>query len=552
MQNKKKSLTQFYRRHFALAAATVVFLLFLPMGISAQNGNDSGKTVGPAVIKFWNRQIAFQRASVAGATPAERAELASERLSELPLNASATDIEARSVEIEDQAGIGVLYHGHVLFFVGKNDLDKENGEKLNQATDAAIHNLDEALNARVQERSWPVIRAGLLYTVVGFVILILLCVTIWKVHSALVRLLRKREGFSSLRVFQIDVFPAISVTISGLTRFLAWLSTFFLVYLWVTVSLRRFPYTEPWGRRAGSYILDSIETLGNSILDSLPGLMVVILIFLVTRWAVHLGNLFFDQVISGRISLSWMDADVARATHRIVAAVAWVFAVIVAYPYIPGSQSQAFKGMSVFFGVVLSLGSTGIINQVMSGMFVIYSKALKTGEWVRVNEIEGEVLEVGLLAAKVRTIEGKEVTLPNSLLVSTSTTNYTRIRDANGMILSATVTIGYNSPWRQVHALLELAADRTPNVRKEPKPYVVQRALSDFYVEYTLVTRLERESSRVDTISNLNAAIQDAFNEFGVQIMSPHYMVQPESEVLVPPDRWRVPPSGAAIKNSES
>jgi small-conductance mechanosensitive channel len=553
VQNKENLLKRFCQLHCAFAAATIVFLLFLPTaGASAQSATNARKTTGPSVIKLWNRVIAFQRASVAGASAEERAELASQRLSELPLNASATEIEARSVEIEDQAGVGLLYHGHVLFFLGENDLDKENGEKLDQVADAAIHNLAEALTARVEERSWPVIRAGLLYTVAGFVVLVLLCGTIWVLQSAVGRFLRKREGSRSLRVFRVDVFPAISATISGLTRFLAWLLIFILVYLWVTVSLRRFPYTAPWGERAGSYVLDSIEKLGGSILDSLPGLLMVILIFLVTRWAMHLGNLFFGQVISGRISLLWMDADVARATHRIVTAVLWVFAVVVAYPYIPGSQSQAFKGMSVFFGLVISLGSTGIINQVMSGMFVIYSRALKTGEWVRVNEIEGEVLEVGLLAAKVRTIEGKEVTLPNSLLVSTSTTNYTRIGHADGMILSATVTIGYNAPWRQVHALLELAAERTPNVRKEPKPYVIQRALSDFYVEYTLVTRLERESSRVDTISNLNAAIQDAFNEFGVQIMSPHYMVQPASEVVVPPARWRVPPSGMDMKDSES
>lgn len=536
-----------------MAAAFIVSLLFLPtVGAGAQTSSNAGKIAGRATIKFWNRQIAFQRASLAGASPGERAEFASQRLSELPLNASATDIESRSIEIEDQAGIGLLYHGHVLFFLGENDLDKENGEDLNQAADSAMKNLAEALNARVRERSWPVIRAGLLYTIAGFVVLILLCVAIWILQSTLIRLLRKSEGFRSLRLFHMNVFPAISATISGLTRFLAWLSTFFLIYLWVTVSLRRFPYTEPWGNRAGSYVLDSLDELGNSILNSLPGLLVVILIFLVTRWVVHLGNFFFGQVISGKISLSWMDADVARATHRIVTAIVWIFAMVVAYPYIPGSQSLAFKGMSVFFGVVLSLGSTGIINQIMSGMFVIYSKALKTGEWVRVNEIEGEVLEVGLLAAKVRTIEGKEVILPNSLLVSTSTTNYTRIGHADGMILSATVTIGYNAPWRQVHALLELAADRTPNVRKEPKPYVVQKALSDFYVEYTLVTRLERESARVNTISSLNAAIQDAFNEFGVQIMSPHYMVQPESEVVIPPAKWRVPPSGGDMKDSEA
>jgi small-conductance mechanosensitive channel len=170
-------------------------------------------------------------------------------------------------------------------------------------------------------------------------------------------------------------------------------------------------------------------------------------------------------------------------------------------------------------------------------------KALKTGEWVKVNETEGKVLEVGLLAAKIRTIEGQEVTIPNSVLVGTSTRNYTRLGHPDGMSLSSTVTIGYDAPWRQVHALLELAADRTPNISKTPKPCVVQKQLSDFYVEYTLVARLDDEQLRIQTVSNLNSAIQDAFNEFGVQIMSPHYMIQPNGSVIVPREKWDAKPS---------
>ena len=222
---------------------------------------------------------------------------------------------------------------------------------------------------------------------------------------------------------------------------------------------------------------------------------------------------------------------------------AWVFALIVAYPYIPGSKTEAFKGISVFVGLVISLGSTGIVNQIMSGLFVVYSKALKTGEWVRVNEIEGEVVEVGLLAAKIRTIEGQEVTIPNSVLVGTSTTNYTRLGDPDGMTVSSTVTIGYDAPWRQVHALLLRAADRTRGVRKKPEPYVLQRELADFYVQYTLIARLEDEKRRIESLSDLYSQIQDAFNEFGVQIMSPHYMAQPEASVVVPKDRWHAAPS---------
>ena len=238
-----------------------------------------------------------------------------------------------------------------------------------------------------------------------------------------------------------------------------------------------------------------------------------------------------------------MDADVAHATQRIFAAIVWIFAILIAYPYIPGSSTDAFKGLGVFVGLVISLGSTGIINQIMSGLFVVYSRALKRGEWVKVNETEGEVLDVGLLAAKVRTIEGQEVTIPNSVLVGTSTRNYTRYGNPDGMSVSSTVTIGYVAPWRQVHALLELAADRTANISKTPKPSVFQRQLSDFYVEYSLVARLDNEKLRIQTVSNLNSAIQDAFNEFGVQIMSPHYMIQPNASMIVPREKWDAMPA---------
>ena len=393
------------------------------------------------------------------------------------------------------------------------------------------------------ERSWPVIRSGLLYTLIGFVMLVALCVAAWKIQAWIVEFLRQKVILASLTLFRIDVLPHIAAAVYGILRLLVWILTLFLTYVWVTLSLRRFPYTEPWGQQAGSYVLNSLRDLASTVINSLPGLLMVVLIFALTRWIVRMANVFFEQVATGGISISWMDADVAHATKRIFAAIAWIFAIIVAYPYIPGSHTEAFKGLSVFFGLVISLGSTGIINQIMSGLFVVYSKALKTGEWVKVNETEGKVLEVGLLAAKISTIEGQEVTIPNSVLVGTSTRNYTRIGHADGMSISSTITIGYDAPWRQVHALLELAAKRTPNISKASKPSVVQKQLSDFYVEYTLVARLDDESLRIETVSNLNSAIQDAFNEFGVQIMSPHYMIQPDASVIVPREKWDAEPS---------
>ena len=540
----------FVRRVLRLLMFGLILALFLvatPLlpstGAAAQNTTPVQFSTSEAPIKFWNRVIAVQRATLVGATPEERAERASRRLAELPLNASADEIVTRSLKVDNQDGVGFVFRGEFLFFLGTADLDKESGEKLEQASDSAMGKLAEALQARMAERTWPVIRSGLSHTLIGLVVLVALCVAAWKVQAWIVKFLRKRAGSTSLTLFRVDVLPHITAAVYGILRLLVWILTFSLIYVWITLSLRHFPYTEPWGKRAGSFVLNSLRELGSTVLDELPGLLVVVLIFIVTRWIVRMANLLFVQVATGRISVTWMDADVAHATKRIFSAIVWIFAIIVAYPYIPGSRTDAFKGLSVFLGLVISLGSTGIINQIMSGLFVVYSKTLKTGEWVKVNETEGKVLDVGLLAAKIRTIEGQEVTIPNSVLVGTSTRNYTRLGHPDGMSVSSTVTIGYDAPWRQVHALLELAADRTPNISKAPKPSVVQKQLSDFYVEYTLIARLEDERLRIQTVSNLNSAIQDAFNEFGVQIMSPHYMVQPNGSVMVPREMWDAKPS---------
>jgi small-conductance mechanosensitive channel len=482
---------------------------------------------------------------LAGSTAQERADRAVERLNELPLNVTLSEVSLRNVRVEGQDGVAFVYRGRVLFFFGTNDLDKEADETLDQASQTALRNLGDAFTARNEERSWPVIRGAITFTVVGLLLLVAFCAAIWRLHAWFIQFARKREfHFSSgWRLFGFDLLPYIAAIVYSLARTTVWLLTIIAVYLWGTLSLRRFPYTEPWGYEAGSYVIHLLQDMGSAAIHALPGLLAVVVIFIVTRWVVRLARALFDQIAAGKISVYWMDADVAHATQRIFAAIAWVFAIIVAYPYIPGSQTEAFKGISVFVGLVVSLGSTGIINQIMSGLFVVYSRALKTGEWVKVNDTEGEVLDVGLLAAKIRTIEGQEVTIPNSVLVGTSTTNFTRLGHPEGMIASVTVTIGYDAPWRQVQAMLLRAADRTPNVRKHPAPYILQRQLSDFYVEYTLIVRLEDDKRRIETISDLIAQIQDAFNEFGVQIMSPHYMVQPDNSVVVPPAKWHAPPA---------
>jgi small-conductance mechanosensitive channel len=222
----------------------------------------------------------------------------------------------------------------------------------------------------------------------------------------------------------------------------------------------------------------------------------------------------------------------------------------VAYPYLPGSGTDVFKGVSVFTGLLLSLGASGVVNQVMSGLVVVYSRSVRAGEYVRVGDTEGTVTEIGMLSTKMLTRRKEEITIPNAVLVGTVTTNFSRQEKEGGAVVATSVTIGYDAPWRQVHAMLLMAAERTPGVLRDPGPRVLQRSLSDFFVQYDLLVRIEHAEERFIVLSELHSNIQDAFNEFGVQIMSPHFEGQPEGRITVPRTKWFESPAAPAAPPS--
>ena len=192
---------------------------------------------------------------------------------------------------------------------------------------------------------------------------------------------------------------------------------------------------------------------------------------------------------------------------------------------------------------MVSLGSAGFVSHVMGGLVVAYARAVRVDEVVQAGDIIGRVTEVGLLSTRLVTPRREEITIPNGTLAGLTVTNYSRLAGGDGIVIATTVTIGYDQPWRQVHSLLQLAAERTQNVRKEPKPTVVQRALSDFYVQYELRAHIDASVDRSRALSDLHAQIQDAFNEFGVQIMSPAFESQPDGAVVVPRARWFAAPA---------
>jgi small-conductance mechanosensitive channel len=274
-------------------------------------------------------------------------------------------------------------------------------------------------------------------------------------------------------------------------------------------------------------------------------LFTVALILLLARFVIRLIGIWFAAVEQGRIAPRWIYPETATPTRRLLSALIWVFAAVVAYPYFPGSQTEAFKGISVFLGLMVTFGSSGLVNQIMSGFMVTYSRAVRIGDFVRIGDVDGTVTHLGVLSVKVKTLLNEEVTLPNAVAVSQTITDYTRSGDTEGVFTPTSVTIGYEAPWRQVHALLLEAAARTPGLRREQQPVVFQAALEDFYVRYTLWVSLVQQQSRLVTLDILHANIQDLFNEHGVQIMSPNYMLDPATPKFVAKKDWFAAPAAA-------
>lgn len=502
-----------------------------------QAKSSSSSAVESARLVFWNREIHVFRAYLGQQTPAERAAKAEERLAALPVNASEWKIVATPASVGDYTGAMISVNDLYVFAILTGDLDQDSNETLQAASERVTAQLRAALEARAQQRNVPLLLRSIGLSIAATLVLLF---ALWLLIIATRRLKGqlRREHERKIALAGFDIQPTLVSLRRTLTNLTGWAAAAFVVYLWLTFVLLRFPYTQPWGQQLGAFLLSIFMKIGSGIVKSIPGLFTVVVIFLLTRIVVRVVSRVFQQVERGDLTLPWLHPDTARATRYLVVVTVWIFAIVVAYPYVPGSNTDAFKGVTVLVGVMISLGSAGLVNQIMSGLVVVYSRALKPGEFVRIGDDLGVVADVGMLSTKLITRKKEEITIPHAVVVGAKTVNYSRHAADGQAQLGTMVTIGYDAPWRQVHELLLSAASKTNGVRRDPAPRVWQTALSNFYVEYELVVNLDRPEQRLPILSELHMHIQDAFNEAGVQIMSPAFESQPDQKVIVPKSQW--------------
>jgi len=496
-------------------------------------------------LVVFNRKVITFRATVLGVPPQERAVAGRERVLALLERGGEGRIAVERIDL----GNAIKIDGGLVFVVAEGDPEPLTGETLESVTESTVENLKLAIAETREARDGRLLLGAAIWAGGATIVYLLLLLALRFVGRAITRRMLKLAD-SAAGKFRIGGTELLSR--SGTIRFVRqllrigfWGIFLLLTYEWVGFVLSRFPFTRPWGEQLNAFLVTTIVDLLEAIAQSVPELLIVVVIFLLARFVNGLLKNFFDGIQSHRIDVNWLDADSARPTRRLTTFGVWVFAVAMAYPYIPGSGTEAFKGVSVLLGLMLSIGASGVVGQAASGLILMYTRTFRPGEYVKIGEHEGTIVEMGMFTTRIRTGLGEELTVPNSFALSVVSKNYSRTVKDVGFVLDTTVTIGYDAPWRQVQAMLVEAARRTPGVLSVPSPRVFQTALSDFYVEYRLVCQAvpSEPSPRAEVLSALHANVQDVFNEYGVQIMSPHYLGDPADPKVVPRARWHDAPA---------
>lgn len=444
----------------------------------------------------------------------------------------------------NQQGRLIVMNGKPVMLLAQADLDEGDDLTLDQAAQRVLTRLEAQRMALRDQYDSGWLALSTVKTVAGFLVFVLFCYGAYRSWRWVQRFYRRRilENRSMIPHRWRRFIGTIETRLYALLMILLAVVAF---YFWLSWVFSLFPWTRIWGTSLGDWSFRVLRQMALSIASAMPGLLIVLLIFLLTAAILRLLKFVLNQVEAGRLQLPGIHPETVGATRKLISVVVWLFALSAAYPFLPGANSLAFKGISVFFGLMLTLGSAGVMNHAMSGLVLIYSRALRKGDVIRVADNEGMVSEVGMLATKIITRENYVVTVPNAVVVSGKITNLSVQNPDGGVNLTVGVTIGYDTPWRQVHAMLELAAKRAQCIDPTKPPLVRQLSLMDWYIAYELQVRLLPGQSLAVARNELHSNIQDVFNEFNVQIMSPNFVMQPEGAVMVAKENWYTAPAPA-------
>lgn len=477
---------------------------------------------GKSPVVPFRDTIFFVYGNIGSFTAKQRAEAINERITKLEEDPFFAEDSMKLVDVNGH--VNIMYKGDIIMSV-----DTLQASFLKSTRSELAQNyLDEivsSIHKRRDETSFKRIAIQIGYTVLIVAVLVLI---IWLViqgtrrAKVLIWLQRGKriKGFMGF----IDANKEVYILII-LLKALRFIIVLVSLYWGLWALFKVFPATMSWADELGGYVIIPLKSIWTSIVDYLPKLFTILVIVVMFRYTQKFIRSLAEKVAEGKITIKGFYADWAVPTYNIVSGILYIFMFILIFPYLPKSDSPIFQGVSVFAGLLLSLGSTSVIGNLVAGLVITYMRPFRIGDRVKMDDCVGNVIEKTALVTRVKTSKNELITIPNSSVMNSKTINYSQSAREYGLILYTSVTIGYDIPWTKVHELLKEVASRTELILKNPKPFIQQEALDEFYVSYQLNV-YTREANRMPHIySELKKHIQDVFGEAGIDLLSPHYRV---------------------------
>lgn len=420
----------------------------------------------------------------------------------------------------------IIYGEIIIMSISENDAIWY-GKGMPELTQSFKETIKNSIVEAKNENSWLklIARIGLVLLVIGIA-----WAMIWLIGKGYSKLLlfinSKKDKWLKNLSYKDYTFLAAEQELQVvlfLVKIFRWFVYAVLLYITLPIIFSIFPFSRDWADALFHLIWSPFKGVLIAIWEYLPNLFSILVIYFVMKYVIRFVRYIFHEIEAEKLKLSGFHADWAMPTYSIVKFLLYAFMFVLIFPYLPGSDSNIFKGVSVFIGVLFSLGSSSAIANMVAGLVITYMRPFKIGDRIKIGDVTGDVVEKTLLVTRIRTIKNEVITIPNSSVLIGNTTNYSSEAIEKGLIIHTTVTIGYDVPWKDMHQALIDAALRTNLILDEPKPFVLQTSLEDFYVSYQINAYTREAGKQALIYSNLHQNIQDVCNERGIEILSPHY-----------------------------
>ena len=532
-----------------LPALLLALLLAPTVGTAAESTTDDGALALEAearvaastdtTVSLHGRDLFRITRSAGALDPAERAAAIEERLRSV---ASGPASVLDDLRVEEHNGVSEIYAGQLLLrVVSPADAERTGRTRQQLAADQLLV-VRSALEREFRDRSFLRLMRG-----VGLALAATLLFGVFV--TALGRLSRwlQAQVTNAAWIQQLEsrlthlrmLWPGSVLTIArGLASGLIWIASLTGLFFYLGFALSQFPGTRGIAATMAHSAGAAMADVGNGIANYIPSLLNLAIIVVLSRFVLKLVRRLFEHVEAGRLTIAGFYPEWAMTTYSILRFLVIAIAAIMAFPYLPGSGSEGFKGISVFIGLLVSLGAASAIANMIAGIVITYMRPFRNGDVVKIADAMGTVLGKDLFVVRLRTIKNVDITIPNSLVLANHIINFSANAQGAGLILHTSVTIGYDAPWQQVHSLLLGAARRVDGILTEPAPYVLQTALNDFHVSYEINAYTNRPDQMPRLYSDIHARIQDAFNEAGVEILSPSYAAVRDGNAVARPDAY--------------